>query len=148
MNDLFVGLILLLGFIVGASNNIQRSRKRLYKAELPVFRKVEAAAAVLLLALVALVGGNQGGHYMLALMAGAFVVSGATSAGIHPEGILYLHGPSVLLRIEKWEEIKEAYVEETDEKAVLRFKGKRGSCQQAYPKATAKELRQMIQKKV
>ncbi|RQD68881.1 MAG: hypothetical protein D5S00_08060 [Tindallia sp. MSAO_Bac2] len=146
MNDLFVFLILMLGFVVGASKNTQRSKKRLQKAEIPFYRKMEAGAAVLLLAIVAVLGGNHGGHYMLALMAGAFILSGAVSAGIHPEGILYFHGTSALLRIEKWEEIKEAKIEETSDKTVLYFKGKRGQCQQEYPKECAGEIRQLIRK--
>ncbi len=146
MNDVFVFLILLLAFIAGAAKNIQRSRQRLYKAELPFFRKVEAVVSVALLAMVALLGGSQGAHYMLALMAAAFIVSGVTSAGIHPEGILYFHGTSALARIETWEEIKEVKMEEGEEKVSLHFQGKRGHFRQEYPKDAAKGLRQMIKK--
>ncbi|SFI00371.1 hypothetical protein SAMN05192551_10580 [Tindallia magadiensis] len=147
MSDVFIFLILLLGFVAGASKNIQRSQQRLQKAEIPFFRKLEAGAAVVLLAMVAILGGNHGVHYMLALMAGAFVISGAIAAGIHPEGILYFHGTSVLLRIEKWEEIKEVSLEEKEEKVLLYFKGKRGLCCQEYPKAAVGEVRQVIKKK-
>ena len=146
MNDVFVFLILLLAFIAGAAKNIQRSRQRLYKAELPMIRKIEAAAAVILLLVVTMLGGSQGVHYMLALMAAAFIVSGVTSAGIHPEGILYFHGTSALPKIETWEEIKEVKVEEEEEALLLHFQGKRGHFRQKYPKDAAKELRQMIKK--
>ncbi|SDZ07696.1 hypothetical protein [Tindallia californiensis] len=147
MNDVFVFLILLLGFVAGASKNLQRSRQRLQRAKIPFFRKMEAGAAVVLLTMVAILGGNHGVHYMLALMAGTFVVSGAISAGIHPEGILYFHGTSVLLRIERWEEIEEASLKETEEKFFLYFKGKRGTCCQEYSKEVAGDIRQLIKKK-
>ncbi len=67
------------------------------------------------------IAGNTWYNYILALSASIFLISGTLSQGFNEKGIYYLYGRGILVRLAKWEDIKDIKIDRNKNK-LLSFK--------------------------
>ena len=106
-NQMIIYFILLISFISGSIYNFRIRKQCIYPVKLTKPRIIILIITFLVLCGIAYTGGNLWQNYLLVISAILFLISRVVGEGIHERGIYYSPGRGLLMRLAKWEEIKE-----------------------------------------
>lgn len=104
--QLLIYLLLFISFTAGSIYNFKKRKECNYKIKVKKLVTFILVTGTIILLVIAYIGGNTWDNYLLSLVASIFLTSGVISEGIHEKGIYYSYGKGVLLRLAKWEDIK------------------------------------------
>ena len=120
-DQILVYFILLIAFISGSIYNFRIRKQCIYPVKFTKPRIIILIIMSLVFCGIAYIGGNLWRNCLLAILAILFVISGIVGEGIQERGIYYSLGRGPLLRLAKWEEIKEIKID-TDKNKLKSFK--------------------------
>ena len=120
-NQILVYFVLLLSFIAGSLYNFIKRNQCNYHAKIRRSMIIILMFSALTLFTITYIAGNTWYNYILALSASIFLISGTLSQGFNEKGIYYLYGRGILVRLAKWEDIKDIKIDRNKNK-LLSFK--------------------------
>ncbi len=120
-NQLLVYFVLLLSFIAGSLYNFIKRNQCNYHAKIRRSMIIILMFSALTLFTITYIAGNTWYNYILSLSASIFLISGTLSQGFNRRGIYYLYGRGILVRLAKWEDIKDIKIDRNKNK-LLSFK--------------------------
>ncbi|WMM26213.1 hypothetical protein RBU61_05935 [Tissierella sp. MB52-C2] len=106
-NQIVICFLLLLCFVSGSAYNFRIRKQCIYRVRLTRLRIITLIIASLIFCGIAYIGGNSWDNYLIAFSAIVFIISGVVAEGIHERGIYYQNGRGLLVRLGKWEDIKD-----------------------------------------
>lgn len=113
---ILIYLLVLISFAAGSIYNLKKRKECVYNIKVRKPIAIILVMSTLILLFIAYIGGNRWDNYLLSLSASIFLISGVISGGIHEKGIYYLYGRGILVRLGRWEEIKDVKFEEEKNK--------------------------------
>ncbi|MPW25505.1 hypothetical protein GC105_06860 [Alkalibaculum sp. M08DMB] len=111
--EIAVYVLFFLTFIFGSIYHFSIRRQCIYPVRLTKPRIILSTISPFIFCFIAYIGGNLWSHYILALLAAVFIISGVVGEGIHKKGIYYrpMGHAALLIRLAKWEDIKDIKID-------------------------------------
>lgn len=117
-NQTGVFLLLLLSFVGGSIYNFRIRKQCIYNIRLKRSTIITLIIGSIVINLIAYIGGNTWDNYLFSIAGSLFLISGVTSEGIHERGTYYSYGRGILVRLAKWQEIKDIKFDKNKNKLV------------------------------
>lgn len=115
-NQILIYFLLLLCFITGSVYNFRKRKQCNYNVRIRRSMVITLIFSTLTFFTITYIAGNTWYNYILSLSASIFLISGTLSQGFNRKGIYYLYGRGILVRLAKWEDIKNIKFDENENK--------------------------------
>ena len=115
-NQILIYLLLLLSFTSGSVYNFRKRKQCNYNVRIRKSMIIILIFSTLTFFSITYIAGNTWYNYILSLSASIFLISGTLSQGFNKRGIYYLYGRGILVRLAKWEDIKDIKLDENENK--------------------------------
>lgn len=115
-NQMLVYFLLLSSFVAGSVYNLIKRKQCNYNVRIRRSMIITLIFATLVFFTITYIAGNTWYNYILSFSASIFLISGTLSQGFNEKGIYYLYGRGILVRLAKWEDIKDIKLDENKDK--------------------------------
>lgn len=115
-NQILKYLLLIILFVAGSIYNFKIRKQCVYRVRLTKPKVITLIVISLVFCVIAYISGNLWENYILIFSGITFIISGVLAEGIHKDGIYYLYGRGILVKLAKWEDIEDVEIDINQQK--------------------------------